>query len=154
MNEKEMVAAVVKDIRRHARHVALNDLTQTVWHALLLAKTNGCADLREGVRETALMLIKSTRDEVLDTLRRVALDDNVAAPRIDENNVDVALVVRQTLKRLDDRDGQFFRRHFLRGETYAKIAADWGCSITTVARRVNRAATLFTKEYNRATRLQ
>ncbi len=150
MKEKKLVAAVVKDVRRHARHVALNDLTQTVWHALLLAKTNGCADLREGVRETALLLIKSTRDHVLDTLRRVALDDNVAVPRVDENNVDVASVVRQTLKRLADRDSQFFRRYFLRGETYAKIAADWGCSITTVARRVNRAATLFTREYEYA----
>ena len=154
MKEKDLVAAVVKDIRRHVRHVALNDLTQTVWHALLLAKANGCADLREGVRETALLLIKSTRDCVLDTLRRVALDDSVAAPRVDENNVDVARVVRQTLKRLDDRDSQFFRRYFLRGETYAKIAADWGCSITTVARRVNRAASLFTKEYDHAASLQ
>ena len=154
MNEKDLVAAVVKDVRRYARYVALNDLTQTVWFALLLAKTNGCADLREGTRETALLLVKSTRDHVLDTFRRVALGDNVAAPHIDENNVDVARVVRQTLKRLDDRDSQFFRRHFLRGETYAKIAADWGCSITTVARRVNRAATLFTREYDHATRTQ
>ena len=154
MMEKELVAAVVKDVRRHARHVALNDLTQTVWHALLLAKANGCTDLREGVRETALLLIKSTRDHVLDTLRRVAFDDNVAAPRVNENSIDVARVVRQTLKRLDGRDGQFFRRYFLRGETYAKIAADWGCSITTVARRVNRAASLFTREYDRAARTQ
>ena len=154
MKENELVAAVVKDVRRYAQHVALNDLTQTVWHALLLAKANGCADLREGVRKTALLLIKSTRDHVLDTCRRVALDDNAAAPRVDENNVDVARVVRQTLKRLDGRDAQFFRRHFLRGETYAKIAAEWGCSITTVARRVNRAASLFTREYDRAARLQ
>lgn len=132
------------------RRIPREDVEQTTWEALLVAKTRG-GELVKSTTEIAVALLRSARDDVFDALRRVEFhDENFEKPAVNNLGVDVASVLRSTFRKLDGRDVRFFIRYYLRGEKMVAIAADSGVSSATVSNRVGYAAAVFLREYNRA----
>lgn len=147
LDESVVVETVVKSLRYY-RGASRSDVRQTVWVALLFAKQLD-GDLVETTKRFAKALLRDTSDKTLDVLKRVEFDENaIAHPRYNDDGVDVSAVVLSTLRKLDKRDHEIFRRHFLRDEKQKTIAADLGLSAASISRRCQRVAQVFIREYN------
>lgn len=150
LSDKAIVDAVFPFAIKCRRRASRNDVVQTVWVALLLAKPFG-GDVVETTKRIAKRLLQGESDRLTEFLRRVELDeDALAHPRYNDDGVDVSAVVLSTLRKLNRHDNLIFRRRFLRGEKQKTIAADLGLSAASVSRRCQHVATLFTNEYDKA----
>lgn len=150
LDDKAIVEAVLPDVTKSSRRASRDDVVQTVWVALLLAKLFG-GDLVETTKKFAIALLRDASDKTLDVLKRVEFDESALPfPRYNDDGVDVSAVVLSTLKKLDKRDNLIFRRRFLRGEKQKTIAAAIGLSAPSISRRCQHVAAVFIKEYNKA----
>lgn len=149
LDDKAIVEAVLPDVIKSCRRASRDDVTQVVWVALLLAKPLG-GNTVETTRRVAKELLQRERDRLAEILRRVEFDENaLAPPRYNDEGVDVSAVVLSTLRKLDKRDNEIFRRRYLRGEKLRKIAYDLDLSQSSVSRRCQYVAQVFIKEFNR-----
>lgn len=149
LDDKAIVETVLPFAIKWRRRVSCDDATQTVWVALLLAKTFG-GDVVETTKQFAKKLLQSESDRLTEILKRVEFNEEALAhPRYNDDGVDISAVVLSTLRKLDRRDNFIFRRRFLRGEEQKIIAADLGLSASSVSRRCKHVAQVFIQEYNR-----
>ena len=149
LNDKAIVEAVLPDVIKSRRRASRDDVIQIVWVALLLAKPLG-GKVVEAAKRIAKELLQSERDRLSEILRRVEFDENALAfSRYNDEGVDVSAVVLSTLRKLDKRDNEIFRRRYLRGEKLWTIACALDLSQSTVSRRCKHVAQVFVKEYNR-----
>lgn len=149
LDDKAIVDVVLPDVIESRKRVSHDDATQVVWVALLLAKPLG-GNVVETTKQFAKKFLQSERDRLSEILRRVEFDENaLASPRSTDDGVDVSAVVLSTLRKLDKRDNEIFRRRFLRGEKQKTIAADLELSAASISRRCQHVARVFIREYNR-----
>jgi FixJ family two-component response regulator len=150
LDDKAIVEIVLPFAIKWRRRVSRDDATQTVWVALLLAKTFG-GDVVEATKQFAKKLLQRESDRLTEILKRVEFDEEALAhPRYNDDGVDISAVVLSTLRKLDQRDSFIFRRRFLRGEKQKTIATDLGLSAASISRRCQHAAAVFIREFNRA----
>ena len=150
LNDKAIVEAVLPDVIKSRRRASRDDVIQIVWVALLLAKPLG-GNVVEATKRIAKEFLQSKRDRLSEILRRVEFDENALAfSRYNDEGVDVSAVVLSTLRKLDKRDNEIFRRRFLRGEQQKTIASDLGLSTPSVSRRCQHVVAVFINEYNKA----
>lgn len=150
LDDRAIVDAVLPNVIKIRRCASRDDIVQTVWVALLLAKPLG-GDLVETTKRFAKDLLQRERDRLHDVLKRVEFEDNALAhPCYNDDGVDVSAVVLSTLRKLDKRDSEIFRRRYLRGEKLKTIAESYGLSLSSVSQKCQFAAQVFIKEYNRA----
>lgn len=149
LDDKAIVDTVLPFAIKCRRRASRDDVTQTVWVALLLAKSFD-GDLIATTKRFAKELLQNANDRVLDVLRRVEFDEStLARPHYNDDGVDVSAVVLSTLRKLDKRDNLIFRRRFLRGEKQKTIAFDLDLSESSVSRQCQHAAAVFINEYNK-----
>lgn len=150
LDDKAIVETVLPDAIKSRRRASLDDVTQVVWVALLLARPIG-GNVVETTKRIAKEFLQSERDRLSEILRRVEFNESALAfPRYNDDGVDVSAVVLSTLKKLEERDNLVFRRRFLRGEKLRAIACALDLSESSVSRRCQHVATVFIKEYNKA----
>lgn len=150
LSDNAIVEAVLPYAIKCRRRASRDDVVQTVWVALLLAKPFG-GDLVATAKLLAKELLQNASDKTFDKLKRVKFDENAHAhPLYNDDGVDVSAVVLLTLRKLDKRDSLIFRRRFLRNEQQKTIAADLGLSAPSVSRRCQHVAAVFINEYNKA----
>lgn len=149
LEDKAIVEAVFPDVIKSRKRISRDDATQAVWVALLLAKPLG-GDVVETTKRFAKKFLQRGCDRLTKVLRRVEFDENALAfPRYSDEGVDVSAVVLSTLRKLDKRDNEIFRRRYLRGEKLRKIAYDLDLSQSSVSRRCYYVALVFVNEYNK-----
>ena len=150
LSDKAIVDAVLPFAVKHCRRISRHDAVQTVWVALLLAKPLG-GDVIETTERFVKKLLQRGNDRATEILRRVEFnEDALAHTRYNDDGVDVSAVVMSTLRKLDRRDNLIFRRRFLRNEQQKTIASDLGVSASSVSRRCQHVAAVFSREYNKA----